>query len=1211
MLSVQSLQRWIASFVVGGGILVSRHAVWAQSRIVPDDSLGGERSQVIPNAPGLPFGVTGERIRGGAVRGQNLFHSFQDFNISPRRAAYFDNTAGATNIISRVTGSNLSDIQGILGVLGRGNLFLINPNGIIFGPGASLDVSGSFLATTADGLVFPNGFVFNARNPQAPPLLNVNVPIGLQHGSNPGAIAVNGSLLVVNVGQRLELSGGNVSINDVPYLGTLDFSGDSRGAAGELAINADSLTINRSVLSTTTFGQRDADNIAIRANSVSIDHASQLSTATSGQGNSGSIAIQANNFIGIGTEASPILLPSALITSSEPEAGGNAGNISIVTNRFQIANAAVLDTSANTGNAGNISITANRFEVNSGGQLLTDATGSGNAGRILINAADHIVITGQDSLNQARRAAYPDSDFPGFLRNVGRESALFASAIIGKGNGGNITLNTNRLEISNQAAVTTSADLGGSGNLSITAPGSVVIRNGFLTGAISNRNATGNTGTWNIQTGQFLFLDGSRLSLSTSGRGTSGTLRIRALRSVEIDHSSAMLNGVNSGSTGSAGSITIEADRIAIAGKVSLATFGSGNAGSLTLRADTVHLTGAGLLTSVAENARGNGGSIKIEAGQLRIQDGATVSAGTRGNGSGGNIQIRASDSVSILGNSNQVSSIGTPTTGGGRGGDISISTAKLTLQDGAIVTSTFGSGNAGNITLRPYSSDTNLSNVIQVSGRRSRISATVFESNATGNGGTLSIETGRLIINRGAEVRSGTFGIGQSGFLRINVRDSVILDGSGSGLFTQTEGTGNAQTLSINSARLEVRNGARISSSTTDSGQAGRLIINLRDSLFIQGDSQITASTRGQGNAGAIEITANTINALQGGRIQTIAFSRGNAGGITLTARDTLQIINGRISAAAQSSRGGSININAINAIQLDEAGRITAEASGRNGTAGGLQIRTEQLIVEDGSEISVSSPQGRAGNLRIDTNAVRLNRGILSANIGGQDASGAEIFLRLDGGNLFLQNSSRISARATGTANGGNVTIDTPDGFVIAPRGDNDIVANAFLGQGGNIQITSQGIFGFAEPSATPDNLTNNIDASSEFGSSGTVTLNSQSDPIQGLTELPTNLVDASQQIAQSCPGIVAEEPGESSTFIVTGRGALPPNPSETLSSESTQVGWYTPDATPNATNASPTPAPPSLTEASQWVVRPDGKVHLIATAPIAPSTPARCPQ
>jgi filamentous hemagglutinin family protein len=145
------------------------------SNIKPDSTLGAEASQILQNQNfrGLPI----EEIRGGATRGINLFHSFLEFNVSEGRGAYFFSpSADILNIFARVTGANRSEILGTLGTFGNSqpNLFLINPNGIIFGKNASLDVQGSFMGTTANGVQFGSQGNFSATNPQPVPLLTIN-----------------------------------------------------------------------------------------------------------------------------------------------------------------------------------------------------------------------------------------------------------------------------------------------------------------------------------------------------------------------------------------------------------------------------------------------------------------------------------------------------------------------------------------------------------------------------------------------------------------------------------------------------------------------------------------------------------------------------------------------------------------------------------------------------------------------------------------------------------------------------------------------------------------------------------------------------------------------------------------------------------------------------------------------------------------------------
>jgi large exoprotein involved in heme utilization and adhesion len=312
----------------------------------------------------------------------------------------------------------------------------------------------------------------------------------------------------------------------------------------------------------------------------------------------------------------------------------------------------------------------------------------------------------------------------------------------------------------------------------------------------------------------------------------------------------------------------------------------------------------------------------------------------------------------------------------------------------------------------------------------------------------------------------------------------------------------------------------------------------------------------------------------------------------------------------------------------------RLLAESEGSS-AAGNLSIDTEKLTVRDGAQVSVSS-LGEAGDLTITANSLLLDRGQLTATTGASnDEKGRGNIKLQDLEQVLMTNESLISAQATGDANGGNINIDAGVLVALPPDGANgsDIIANAQKGNGGNISINAQGIFRIEERKTKQSNQTNDIDASSEFGASGEVEINTLVDPTKGVTELPTELVDPSRQIDQSCAARAREE--DESKFTVIGRTGLPQSPNEVLTPEMVLDDFGTlatgegdagmgveekpknSPTTPSTSNShSPIPKRPNqIVEAQGWVVDAQGVVTLVAQAPtVTPHTlamtSASCP-
>ncbi|NEO11654.1 MULTISPECIES: filamentous hemagglutinin N-terminal domain-containing protein [unclassified Moorena] len=295
----------------------------AHAQITPDTTLPtGERSQ-LDLGSGEVNGKIVDLIKGGAIRDINLFHSFLEFNVSDGQRVYLANPAGIQNILSRVTGANPSNIFGTLGVDSGANLFLINPKGIFFGDKAKLDVSGSFVGTTADGIGLGNQGVFSASNPEPPsPLLTVNpnvfffnqIPDNINTSqAKLENLAVNNLLLIggdIEIIEDSKIStnqGGNILLAGLGAPGELALTrdGDKLGLEFPDGVKKGNVVIKDSAIQTLVpeDGNIDGGDIRIIADSVEVKTSKNdqgIVTITDNNGNkSGDISITADNSVSI------------------------------------------------------------------------------------------------------------------------------------------------------------------------------------------------------------------------------------------------------------------------------------------------------------------------------------------------------------------------------------------------------------------------------------------------------------------------------------------------------------------------------------------------------------------------------------------------------------------------------------------------------------------------------------------------------------------------------------------------------------------------------------------------------------------------------------------------------------------------------------------------------------------------------------------------
>ena len=590
-----------------------------QAQVVPDRTLGSESSVVTPNVnirgipSDAPEGAATLRIDGGAVRGGNLFHSFQEFNIDVGRGVYFSNPDNIINILTRVTGGNISEILGTLGVLGNANFFLINPNGIVFGPNARLDVGGSFFASTADGILFENGFEFAASNPEAPPLLTINMPLGLNIRENPATIQVRGSghnlsfdegtgaiirenrpvglqvpenQILALIGGDILLEGGNLTATDgrvelgsVSGSGTVTFTPQLNEPLNYNEISTFGQVQLSQAASVEVSGNRGGD-INVYAGNVEVIDGSAMLSGTLGSGTGGVLTIRASESLELNGTTLDNQFASSLFADIAPDATGQGSNLNITTGSLRVVNGAQI--AANTvgaGNGGEVNITANDVEVvgtSADGQFSSSLAASvnsgatGNGGNLTINAQNLRVFDG----------------------------ARITGGTLGEGDGGSLTLNTQNLLLRNRA------------------------------GIVASTFGAGDGGSLAINTGTLSIADGSGIAASTFGTGDGGELTVTATN-IELMTVSALSASVEQNATGDGGTLTVNTQRLLIQDRSQIlaVVFGNGNGRDLTVNAADIELvgTGSGLFASVNPGATGKGGDVTINTQRLTIRDGAQI----------------------------------------------------------------------------------------------------------------------------------------------------------------------------------------------------------------------------------------------------------------------------------------------------------------------------------------------------------------------------------------------------------------------------------------------------------------------------------------------------------------------------------------------------------------------------------------------------------
>jgi filamentous hemagglutinin family protein len=651
----------------------------AIAQVVPDNTLGTQVTQT-----GLVFG-----INNGTRSGNNLFHSFSQFSVPTNGSAIFNNATDVQNIFSRITGSQLSNIDGILKTQGGANLFLMNPNGIIFGPNAKLELGESFLGTTASSMKFSDAIEFNTVN-STPALLSVNVPIGLQMGTVSGAlvqpavgIVVQGpghslrhpaaQVAIIGAGQSqnglsvlsgktLALVGGDVTLSGgvlSTHQGRIEVGSVGQGMVGISSVPEgwqleyggisdwrDIQLTRRSVLDASGMG---GSSIQVAGRQIQLSDGSGILIQNQGTQPDRLIRIQASESLSLQGTSPNNYFASIL---SETVNTGTGANIDIITPKLTLQdNARITSFSSQTGTAGNINITSEQIVVD--GKLdrfgpirtsiVNSASGTGRSGDTIISTQQLMVLNGglittaARGITDGRPLTINASEFVevnGANLSPSGQPSLISSSSLSRGNASQLTINTANLRVLN------------SGQISVSAL------------------AQGNAGNLVLNIADRIDVAGTIKGFEPSSIDASATIVPPLIRSL------LRVPDVPSGQSGNV-EITTRTLRLSDGGSVLARNQGLGGAGKITIYADTLELLQQGKIA--ASSVSGQGGDIILNASKiLLLRQDSQISTESGGLGNGGNITIDAPIIVGLE-NSDIIANAVK-----GKGGNIQITTDSL-----------------------------------------------------------------------------------------------------------------------------------------------------------------------------------------------------------------------------------------------------------------------------------------------------------------------------------------------------------------------------------------------------------------------------------------------------------------------------------------------------------------------------------------------------
>ena len=750
--------------------------------------------------------ITGGTRPGGSP---NLFHSFGDFSIGGGDLANFLNDTGlpTSNILGRVTGGTTSNIDGTIQTTGFGNanLFLMNPSGIILGPGAALNVGGSVSFTTAQYIRLLDG-LFNSANFYANPandglatsILTINSsafeflsasPAGYGFLTAPdlnATITVQGSALSVPSGQSISLVGGQVVIAGGAQLSA---SGGSIKLAtavspGEFDVATLASLPNMNGASFTSLG-----SVSL-ASSSSIDvHGASTIQIVGGQ-----LVLSVNDAT-LSTSDNPVTSDTITLGPGSSIATSNSGtdpgaDLQLIASHVRLADGSSMITqTSGPGRGGDIHLTADSLTLENSSVIATSNDQLGQVGGDLLFNVKTLQLLGSDS-GGSRIVSINntgiDLDGDGIVDVIGAGgnvsiqgrtqganstadsvvlsggSRITSDAASSGGNGGGISIRATALDLNGPSSISSSTGgTGQGGNIVVSVRDLRVVDGATISSSTSSENLIPAAG--GMVTVQGLAGPGSRASsvqlsgpdtriITDSSAGVPGDITVNTER-VTITNGATIAAG-SSSSAGAAGKVTVTADSVVISaeGQIFSRSFAQ-NSSQVTITTDQLILDKGSIDTSTSSESGGRGGDVVIQGGNVNLTNGAKISSQSGSEeapfstGRAGDITITA-QSLTLADHSEISTSSKGTVQGAGGAGNITVQSRSTVKLNNSLITTEAKNASGGQITI-------NAPDMIQLTN--SNVSTSVAGSANDSNGGNISIDPDFVVL-KGSQILAQAF---------------------------------------------------------------------------------------------------------------------------------------------------------------------------------------------------------------------------------------------------------------------------------------------------------------------------------------------------------------------------------------------------------------------------------------------------------------------